>query len=248
MKPFIEAKHLGLEFRVNKGSSNMLTASLGKLFVPHATRVLRSRFEKVAALEDISLSLRSGDRLGIMGKNGAGKTCLLKVLAGVYPQSFGELESKGRVLSLLELTSGMKMELSGSENIFLRLTLMGYSGAKREQIKRRAEEFSELGRFLDFPVETYSSGMILRLAFGTIAFSEADILLMDEWLSVGDFDFVEKAAGQMRTLYDNSGIVVIASHNKSLIEAQTKKAIWLESGKIKLEGPTDDVSRAYFAS
>src|SRR6266702_6265993 len=147
----------------------------------------------IEALHDITLSLREGDRVGLVGHNGAGKTSLLRMLAGIYEPTSGSLRSSGRITSLLDVTLGMDHEATGYENIMIRGLIMGASKQQMRDLTDSIAEFSGLGDYLTMPVRTYSSGMVLRLAFAIVTSVEADVLLMDEWLSVGDADFVLKA-------------------------------------------------------
>lgn len=186
----------------------------------------------VRSLDDVSFSLRDGDRLGIMGHNGSGKTTLLRVLSGVYPPVRGTIDVEGKVASMVNISLGLDGEATGYENIYLRGTLMGY---KRRQIKDIVEdvcEFAGLGDFIDMPMRTYSSGMVMRLAFAISTRITADIILMDEWLSVGDAEFAEKAEQRMQNVVKNSGILVIASHNRDMLHKICNKVMELEHGRV----------------
>ena len=187
----------------------------------------------VQALDGISFNVSEGDRLGLSGHNGSGKSTLLRVLAGVYEPTSGLLDVQGRIASLLDISIGMDQESSGIENIYLRGILLGLS---KKEIQRKADEivdFSELGDFIDLPIRTYSSGMWMRLAFSIATSIEADILLMDEWLSVGDADFVKKAEERLRHIVKKTPILVIASHSMEVLNEVCNRQITLEGGKIK---------------
>lgn len=186
----------------------------------------------VRALSDVSLRFKEGDRVGLIGHNGSGKTTLLQVLAGIFEPTSGSLRVNGKVTSMLGITLGMDLEASGLDNIYLRGALLG---SKKKDIRRREEdiiEFSGLGDFIHLPVKTYSSGMAMRLAFSIATSNYADILLMDEWLSVGDREFVEKANRRMDEIVNNASIVVVASHNEKMIEDRCNVVVRLEHGKV----------------
>ena len=170
--------------------------------------------------------------MGLTGHNGSGKSTLLRVLAGVYEPTGGILKISGSVASLLDISIGMDPEVTGLENIFLRGLIMGLT---RDQIKKKVEEivdFSELGNFIDLPVRTYSSGMSMRLAFSISTSIEADILLMDEWLSVGDADFVKKAEVRLKSLVKKTPILVMASHSPDILKEVCTRIIRLDGGRI----------------
>jgi len=202
----------------------------------------------VKALNHISFDIREGERVGLLGANGAGKTTLLGVLAGVYEPNIGRATIQGSVGSLINITLGTDAESTGRENILLRAALLDIP---RQEILGRMEEvieFSELGEFIDLPVRTYSTGMNMRLAFSVATMLRPEILLMDEWLSVGDREFRAKAQQRMSELLDASRIMVVATHSKELISKQCTRAIWLEHGGIKMDGSAEEVAAAYFGS
>ncbi len=200
----------------------------------------------VRALSDVTLELQDGDRVGLVGHNGAGKSTLLRVLSGVYVPTGGIAIIQGSIGSLIEFSLGINPEASGRENIFLRGALLGLS---KTEVKAKFEEivaFSELGEFIEMPMRTYSSGMQLRLAFAVSTIVRPEILLMDEWLSVGDEGFRAKASERLTTLVDESKILVLASHSRELLSKVTNRVIWLEHGQVKMFGPSTEVLEAYF--
>ena len=199
----------------------------------------------VEALADISISLHDGDRLGIIGHNGAGKTTLLRILAGVYQPSTGQIERSGRVAALFDISTGMDPESTGYENIMLRGLYMGLSPSEIGALTPQIAEFSELGDFLEMPIRTYSSGMLMRLAFSVATSVTADILLLDEWLTVGDAGFVSKAKERMNEVVGQSNILVLASHDLSLIAKVCNKAVVLQRGHVDMIGPTVEVLEKY---
>jgi lipopolysaccharide transport system ATP-binding protein len=184
----------------------------------------------VCALNDINLHLNPGDRLGLIGHNGAGKTTLLRTLAGAYAPDEGSILVEGKIASLLEPMLGMDTFVTGLENIRLRGLLMGLTN---RQIRARTEEIAEftgLGPFLGLPLKTYSAGMIGRLAFAVSTAVDADVLLMDEWLGAGDANFREQAHDRLMSLFASSKIVVLASHDMSLLRDLCNKFIILKGG------------------
>jgi lipopolysaccharide transport system ATP-binding protein len=181
----------------------------------------------VTALNNITLDLKDGDRLGVMGPNGAGKSTLLRTLAGVYLPTSGTIEVKGRVASLIDISLGMDGEATGYENIRMRGIMMGLSLKQIRSMEDEIADFSGLGDFLHMPMRTYSTGMHMRLGFAVSTAVEADIILMDEWLSVGDRDFLVKAEKRLHDYIQKSSILVIASHSEDLITKLTNQVIRL---------------------
>jgi lipopolysaccharide transport system ATP-binding protein len=186
----------------------------------------------IQALSNVSLDLKPGDRVGITGHNGAGKTSLLRMLAGIYEPTSGSIEVNGKVSSLLDVTLGMDFEATGYENIMLRGLMQGLDFEDIKRLTPEIAEFSGLGEFLDMPVRTYSSGMTLRLAFSIVTSVHADILLMDEWLSVGDADFVHKAEERLQKLVDAASILVLASHSPEVISTLCNVKVTMEHGEV----------------
>ncbi|WP_304309532.1 ABC transporter ATP-binding protein [Pseudacidovorax intermedius] len=186
----------------------------------------------VQALSDIDLELKAGDRLGILGHNGAGKSTLLRLLAGVYEPTSGEFARIGSVASLIDPSMGIERDASGVENIMLRGLSMGLKRRQIEAMTPEICEFSGLGEYVNMPVRTYSTGMVMRLAFAICTSMTADILLMDEWLSVGDADFQAKAEQRMTEMVAKSGILVLASHSPKLLLKECNRFIRLEHGRV----------------
>jgi lipopolysaccharide transport system ATP-binding protein len=184
--------------------------------------------QSVRALNNITLDLRDGDRLGVMGPNGAGKSTLLRTLAGVYLPTSGTVEVKGRVASLIDISLGMEGEATGFENIRMRGIMMGLSLKQIKSMEEEIADFSGLGDFLHLPIRTYSTGMHMRLGFAVSTAVEADIILMDEWLSVGDSEFIQKAEKRLENFIGRSSILVIASHSEDLIQKTTNQILRLE--------------------
>lgn len=205
----------------------VMSAATGGRIAPDSRKIT-----VVNALTDIDLTINAGDRVGLVGHNGAGKTSLLRMLGGVYEPSRGTLQIEGNVTSLIDVTLGMDHEATGYDNILLRGLILGLSRKQIRQVTPDIEEFSELGEYLSMPVRAYSSGMVLRLAFSIVTCVHPDILLMDEWLSVGDADFVKKAEGRLKRLVDKASILVIASHNAQIISELCNVQVTLERGRV----------------
>lgn len=186
----------------------------------------------VNALVDVDLRIAAGDRVGLVGHNGAGKTTLLRVLAGIYEPTAGTLCVEGNVTSLIDVTLGMDHEATGYENIVLRGLTLGLTRKQMRQMTPEIKAFSGLGDYLSMPVRTYSSGMVLRLAFSIVTCVRPEILLMDEWLSVGDAEFVANAESRLRQLVDHASIMVIASHNPKIIDDLCNIKIRMEQGRV----------------
>lgn len=184
----------------------------------------------IHALNNINISIKSGERIGIIGHNGSGKTTLLKVLSRVYHPSTGVADVKGSINSLVDITYGFDFEASGIENIDVRLSLKKVKKSKFKEIKDSIIDFSELGEYINLPLRTYSSGMVMRLAFALSTEIKSDIVIMDEWLSVGDTHFVEKAHERLCHFIDESKVLIIATHSHALVEKVCNRVIQLDHG------------------
>ncbi|MFJ3157101.1 ABC transporter ATP-binding protein [Pseudomonas protegens] len=230
----IIAKDLVVEFPIYQGAQR----SMRKTFIKAATGGKLAGSESrvtVRAVDGISFSINHGERIGLLGHNGSGKTTLLRALSGVYEPASGTLDMVGSITSLLDIAQGFDLDSSGIENITLRAITMG-SSPKR--IKPHIDEicdFSGLGDYLKLPVRTYSSGMMMRLAFAISTSVGSDILLMDEWLSVGDEDFKAQATERLTHLFNRAAIVVIASHDTALLARTCTRILHVEHGKILRE-------------
>jgi ABC-type polysaccharide/polyol phosphate transport system ATPase subunit len=200
---------------------------------------------EVRALSDVSLELNDGDRLGLIGRNGAGKSTMLKVLAGLLHPQRGGVRIKGRVVPLITRGLGIHPELSGYHNIELPMRLLGAKEAEIARAKQEVPEWSGLGDFIHLPVRTYSDGMRARLMFAICTAVHGDILIMDEWLSAGDADFVDKAQARMHDLLEATRIVVLSSHSMDIVRKMCNVACWMERGQIVMMGPVDTVIAAY---
>lgn len=194
----------------------------------------------IEALRDVSFSLGEGDRLGLVGRNGSGKTSLLKVLYGIYKPTTGRVERNGRIDALFNIRLGFRVEATGRRNIVLRGLINGWSMPEIENRMDDIIEFSEIGEFIDMPLKTYSQGMAARLAFSAATCFTPEILLMDEWIGAGDNPFQEKARERMKELSEGAGIIVLASHNHGLIKSTCNKILELEKGQVKNFSAVED--------
>ena len=201
----------------------------------------------VKALRKLNLSLRPGDRLGLIGHNGAGKSTLLRVFAGSYEPSTGQAHIIGTVSSLIDMEMGMDPELTGADNIIQRGVFLGMSLKEARRAIPAIAEFSELGPYLHLPMRTYSSGMRMRLAFATSTTRRPDILLFDEMISFGDAGFATRAKARLDAMMDNAKILVLASHDISSLETYCNRAVLLEAGSIVAEGSVSQVWKRYIA-
>jgi ABC-type polysaccharide/polyol phosphate transport system ATPase subunit len=202
----------------------------------------------VRALEDVNLRFERGDRIGLIGPNGAGKSTLLRALAGIYPPTAGEITREGRVVPLLDISLGMDENSTGRQNIRLRGLLLGMSDAEIREKQEDIAEFCELGDYLDLPIRTYSSGMRVRLAFAVSTAVDAEILLLDEVMGVGDASFMHKAEARLADLRSRAEIVVLAMHSNSEIRRVCNKALWMERGHVRAFGPVEEVVSQYEAA
>ena len=243
----ISLRQASVVLPIFNSSSRSLTNSLVSAATGGVLTAQRGGHISIEALKNLDLEISAGDRLGIMGHNGSGKSTLLRLLSGIYEPSSGKIERSGSIASLVDISLGINAESTGRENIFLRGKLMGLSKKEIDEKIDEIIEFSELGDYINLPVRIYSSGMLLRLAFSVSTSITADILIMDEWLSVGDGAFAERASNRLRELVDSSEILVIASHTRSLIEETCNKVVWLEHGVIKKVGPVGEIIPQYFA-
>ncbi len=213
-----------------------------------AARKRRDESHELWSLRDVSFTVADGEAVGIVGRNGAGKSTLLKVLMRITTPTSGETRTRGRVAALLEVGTGFHPELTGRENVFLNAAVLGMS---RSETARRFDEivdFAGVERFLDTPVKRYSSGMYLRLAFAVAAHLEPDILVVDEVLAVGDAEFQRKCMNRMSAAEAEGRTVIFVSHDLAALSRLCSRAIWLEAGRIRDEGPTASVVRDYLTS
>ena len=242
---FLHLRNISVEFPIYQGSSR----SLKKVLLASSTRGNLARDARdrinVRALSEVSFELRDGERLALIGPNGAGKTTLLKVLAGVFEPTQGRFVSSGTVSSLLDTAVGLDGEATGHENIILRGMYMGIQPREMRDRAVAIAEFTELGDYLDMPVRTYSAGMTIRLAFAISTCIQPDILIMDEWLTAGDAQFLGKAQRRIEQFVRQSSILVLASHSLELVEEWCSRGLLLHQGRVLKIGPIKEVVAAY---
>ena len=200
----------------------------------------------VKGLQNINLSIKAGERVGLIGHNGAGKTTLLRVLSGIYAPTEGEAIINGECVSLINISLGIDPEATGRENIKLRSAMIGFTPKETKERMEEIIDFSGLGDFIDMPFRTYSSGMQLRLAFAVSTSIRPQILVLDEWLSTGDEEFRHRAEKRMKEVVDSTDILILASHSRQLLLENCTRVIWLEHGKIKVDGLADEIVSKYF--
>ncbi len=238
-RKMVEVNDVTMQFRMN----NDRILSL-KEFVTTALRG-KLKYDKFTAVNHVSFSIEKGETLGLIGRNGAGKSTILKVISGILKPTEGSVKTYGNVVPMLELGSGFDYDLTGRENIFLNGAILGYSedflNAKYDEIVA----FSELGEFINIPIRNYSSGMLARLAFSIATVVQPEILIVDEILSVGDAAFQAKSYARMMELMGGGTTVLFVSHNLQQIRDMCSKVVWLENGSVKMFGETQKVCDVY---
>ena len=213
-----------------------MNRSIKRRFVSAATGGLVARDARdhvvVTALNDVSLTISQGERVALVGHNGSGKSTLLRSIAGVYRPLAGELRVQGSISTLFDISTGFDLEATGYENIVLRGLVMGMTRAQVAQRMSEIREFSGLGDYLELPIRTYSSGMVLRLAFAVATSVQRDIVLMDEWLAVGDAEFSERAEDRLHDHLARTSILVLATHSEELVRKVCNRRIELKQGRV----------------
>ncbi len=244
---FVKADNLVVDFPIYGGRSRSLKTTLMRAAT--GGTLARGTGERIVvrALDRVSFDFRDGDRVALVGHNGSGKSTLLRVLAGTYEPVGGAVTVHGRVASMLSISLGMDLESTGYENIRVQGVLFGMSNAEIERKKEEIAEFSELGDYLSMPLRTYSSGMMMRISFSVATAVDAEIVLMDEWIGVGDALFVEKANRRINEFVSRAGILVFASHSPELLRKACNKGILLEHGHVAAIGAIEEVLATYSA-
>lgn len=242
----IQLKNVSVEFPIYNTPSRSLKNRVLNFATGGKIERKSDRLVIVSGLDDISLTFRDGERIGLIGHNGSGKTTLLRVLSGIYIPTHGEAVINGTCISLINISLGIDPDATGYENIRLRAAMMGMSPQEIAEKIDEIAEFSDLGDFLDVPFRTYSSGMQLRLAFATSTAVRPEILIMDEWLSTGDENFKERANQRMEELVGSTKILILASHSRELLTTNCSRVIWLDRGKVRMDGEPEEVLSAYF--
>ncbi len=203
------------------------------------------KFREFWALRDVNFQVKKGEVVGIIGRNGAGKSTILKIISGIMRPTKGRVIRNGNIVPMLELGSGFDFDLSGRENVFLNGAILGYS---KEFLMEKFDEilaFSELGEFIEMPIRNYSSGMLMRLAFSIATVVEPEILIVDEILAVGDENFQNKSRQRMMELMSGGTTVLFVSHNLDQIREMCNRVVWLDGGTVRMAGKTKEVCDAY---
>lgn len=243
--PRIIIRRAQLDYPLVRDQSSLKSAVFGALGFRTGPKVDK---KVVHAVNGLSLTINRGERVGFIGHNGAGKSTLLRTIAGIYPLTSGTIEVTGRLQGLFDLGTGFEVEATGRDNIMYRGLTTGFSP---QQIREREEEiiaFADLGEFIDLPMRTYSAGMYVRLGFAVSTYLDGDILLIDEIFGAGDANFQERAIARMRDLIDRAGILVMVSHDLSMMTALCTRIIWLAGGQMVLDGEPREVAEAYLRS
>lgn len=241
-EPPIEVQNASLAFRLARSRAG----TIKELSIQVLKRQVK--YEKLWAIDGVSLTVSDGEVLAIVGPNGAGKSTLMKLLARVLPPTGGRVVVRGNVAPMIELGAGFNLELTGRENIVMYGSLLGRSP---QQMRDKADEiahWADLDGFIDVPLRSYSSGMLARLGFSVATDTEPQVLLVDEVLSVGDAAFQQKSSERMRQMIDDGASVVLVTHNLESVKAIADRAIWLDHGRIVLEGDPEEIVSAYEAS
>ncbi len=237
-------ENVSIDFPIFDSKSRSLRGGLAETIIGGRLSNYK-RSVTVRALDSINLEFSQGDRVGLIGHNGAGKTTLLRTLAGVYPPTTGRVQCDGKIAPLFDISLGFDLESSGRENILLRGLFLGLSKTEVLSSMDNISNFTGLGSYLEMPLRTYSSGMLMRLAFAIATEIQPDIILMDEWIGVGDSTFLEQAKKRLETFINKSSILVLASHSEDLIRATCNKAILMGQGQVLAYGSLDKVFDHY---
>ena len=219
-----------------------------QLMVQHALKKMRREVEDFWALRDVSLTVKEGESVALVGHNGAGKSTLLSLIVGVTAPTSGTIRTSGRIGSLLELGTGFQPELTARENIYLCGSLLGFSRAELEARFDDIVRFSELERFLDEPIRTFSTGMVARLGFAVAVHRDPDILVLDEVFSVGDQNFQKKCVAKILDFRERGKTLLFVSHQMDSVISTCNRGIWLDHGAVKMDGPVEEVAEAYRAA
>jgi ABC-type polysaccharide/polyol phosphate transport system ATPase subunit len=240
----ITVNDLSIRFRLYHDRSPSLKDYVSSWFRPGRP----DAYSDFWAVKQVSFSIGPGERVGIVGHNGAGKSTLLKSLCRIYEPSSGEVVVQGRIAPLIEIGAGFHPEFSGRENIYLNGAILGHTKAQLREIEPKVIAFAGLEEFIDTPVKYYSTGMYLRLAFALATAVQPEILILDEMFAGGDANFVQKATARMHEVIESASILVLVSHDVSLLERLCTRVIWMDHGQVLEDGPAAEVLARYRAS
>lgn len=238
-KKVIKIENVGMRFNLSQEKID----NIKEYFIKMVKRELM--FQEFWALKDVSFEIEEGDRVGVVGLNGAGKSTLLKIISGVMKPTEGNVNIKGKLVPLLELGAGFDNNYTGRENIYLNGAILGYTKEFLEEKYEEIVDFAEIKDFMDVPIKNFSSGMKARLGFSIATVVEPEILVLDEVLSVGDAKFRKKSEARIMELFDNGITVLFVSHSIEQVKRLCNKAIWLEKGRIVMQGDAEEVCNAY---
>jgi ABC-type polysaccharide/polyol phosphate transport system ATPase subunit len=232
MSSSIKIKHASVCFQIYENKN----LSLKDYFAKSSAGLKLEKNRFFSALNEVSLDINPGERVGIIGKNGAGKSTLLKLVCGIYPPSSGQISVSGTIASLLELGAGFHPEFTGRENLYLNGAILGMTEGQIQLIEEEVIQFAELEQFINMPIKYYSSGMYMRLAFSLATAIHPDILMLDEVFAAGDIGFVEKARARMYKMVDDANILLMVSHDLSLVRELSNRVIWIDGSKVMEDG------------
>lgn len=237
--PIVEVENVSMRFNLAKERTDTIKEYILKL----AKRQLF--FDEFWALQDVSFSVQPGESLALIGRNGCGKSTMLKVIAGVMSATRGKVNVRGNIAPLIELGAGFDMDLTARENIYMNGAIMGFDRKFMDRHFDEIVDFSELQEFLDVPVKNFSSGMVARLGFSVATIVEAEILIVDEILAVGDVAFQKKCEQRMTKLLSGGTTLIFVSHSGEQVKRLCKKAVWLDHGVVQMQGDSGPVYDAY---
>lgn len=248
MSAAIQLDKVCLDYIIKSGSDSLkktILATFNALVKNKSDKLKEVKNSSYRALNDVTLSINSQDRVGLLGRNGAGKSSLLRVMAKVYQPNFGTIKVSGTISSLFDVCLGMDSESTGYENIVHLAVMRGFSRKVAESIIADVEDFTELGNFLKAPVRTYSAGMLMKLAFAVATAIPPEIILIDEVIGAGDAYFMKKANARIASMVDKTQILVLTSHSTDIIRQFCNKTVVLEKGEVKFVGGTEDGIKFY---
>jgi len=238
---FIELKNVNLYYSCLAYRETSIKAFVCKLLGFKQ----RPKTEDVHALKNVSLKVNAGERVGLIGHNGAGKSTLLKTIASLYPITTGEVNVSGDIRALFELSLGFELEATGRENILYRGLLLGKKPHEMRELQQEIIDFADIGELIDYPIKTYSAGMMVRLAFAISTAVSGEILLLDEVIGAGDSDFMVKAKKRIYSLIDNAKILVLTSHDMSAIRNMCNRVVVVNHGEIVFDGGVENAIKEY---
>ena len=240
--PHVVVENVSVKFRVYHDHSPSIKDKFANVF---RRKHKYGGFSDFWAVNDISLEIKEGDRVGIIGHNGAGKSTFLKTLCRVYEPTKGQIVTEGRIAPLLEIGAGFHPEFTGRENIYLNGAILGYTKDELLKLEQEIIDFAELAEFIETPVKYYSTGMYMRMAFSLATAISPEIIILDEIFAGGDAAFVQKAKKRMHDLIDSSDIMIMVSHDHQLVQSLCNRVIWIDHGKMVADGEPETVIDAY---